>query len=51
MFWSPEITVDMTALPALIATSKVMERPLTDCTVSLIERYGFTFIGRSPTAI
>ncbi len=51
MFWWPEIAVDITAVPAITATSRVMEYPFTGCTLSLIYRYGFTFIGRSPTVI
>ena len=48
--WWPEIGIDCVEVPVSMGSSRAAEHPSTGCTRSLVDRHGFTFIGRSPTA-
>lgn len=48
--WWPEMVVDCAEAPVSAGSSRASEQRSTGCARSLVDRLGFTFIGRSPTA-
>ena len=49
-FCWPEISIDCVEAPISMGSSRAAEHSSTGCARSPLDRHGFTFIGRSPTA-
>lgn len=46
----PEIAADIATIPAINIATLELQSAFTDRDVSLLDKYGFIFVGRSPTA-